>query len=197
MKKLLVILAITMFVGAVSAQAAVVVLTFQGLQDQEPILNYYNGGTGGFGSGPGTNYGVAFTADSLALISSDNGGSGNFSNAPGGDTIAFFLSGAGDTMDVAAGFDTGFSFYYASPYYAGTVTVWDGLDGTGNLLATLDLPMTQAFCDPNHDYSCWDAVGVAFNGTAKSAVLSGVANYIGFSEITLVPKTPGLRSRAR
>jgi hypothetical protein len=66
----------------------------------------------------------------------------------------------------------------------------DGLDGTGNLLATVDLPMTQAFCDPNHDYSCWDAAGVSFNGIAKSAVFRGVADQIGFSDITLGSSIP-------
>src|SRR4029077_7151835 len=37
-----------------SAKAGTVVLTFEGLQDNEQILNFYNGGTGSLGSS-GTN----------------------------------------------------------------------------------------------------------------------------------------------
>src|SRR2546421_12229159 len=101
---------------AAASQASVVTLTFEGLKDQEQILDYYNGGTGGAGSGPGTNYGISFSPDSLALISSSAGGSGNFNNSPSGDTIAFFLNGSGDLMNVAAGFNTGFSFFYAAAF---------------------------------------------------------------------------------
>src|SRR5262245_60609999 len=95
------------------ARSSVVTLTFEGLQNLEPIESYYNGGLGGFGSGPGPNYGIVFTPDSLAVISAAAGGTGNISNLPSGDTAAFFLSGSGDTMNVAAGFTTGFSFYYS------------------------------------------------------------------------------------
>ena len=58
-------------------------------------------------------------------------------------------------MDVANGFDTGFSFYYAAAQ-PGSVTVYDGLDGTGNVLATLSLPATPS------PYSQWEAIGVSF-----------------------------------
>lgn len=173
--------AMAMMAGVASAN--VITLTFEGLQDEEPILNYYNGGTGGFGSGPGPNYGIAFSSDSLALISYTAGGSGNFTNAPSGDTIAFFLSGAGDTMNVAAGFTTGFSFYYAAAY-DGSVSVYSGPDGTGTLLANLALPAT-----PN-PYTQWVPIGVSFAGTAESVIFSGAANYIGFDDITLGASLP-------
>jgi hypothetical protein len=164
--------------------AGVVTLTFEGLQDQESIDNYYNGGFGGSGSGPGPNYGIVFTSDSLALISSADGGSGNFSNNPSGDTIMFFLAGA-DTMDVAAGFNTGFSFFYSAAE-AGSVSVYSGLDGTGTLLQTLALPVTPS------PYTVWDPVGVTFAGTAESVVWNGSANYIGFDDVTLGSSTPGV-----
>ncbi|MFZ3364868.1 MAG: hypothetical protein WA153_15595, partial [Candidatus Acidiferrales bacterium] len=123
--------------AAVSAKAGTITLTFEGLQNLEPIDNYYNGGLGGFGSGPGSNYGIVFGSDSLAVISNLDGGTGNISNLPSGDTAAFFLSGAGDVMDVSAGFSTGFSFFYSAPGFGGTVDVYSGLDGTGTLLAAL------------------------------------------------------------
>ena len=180
--------------GSLSACANVVTLTFEGLQDLEPINDYYNGGFGGMGSGPGPNYGISFTPDSLAIISKYNGGTGNFhgSMAPSPNSCAFFLSGAGDTMNVSAGFTTGFSFFYTAPIYPGTVTVWSGLNGTGSLLATLDLPLTPDTVNTTGEhYDGWMPAGVAFAGTAESAIFTGTANYIGFDNITLGSQTPG------
>ncbi len=161
------------------AHASSVTLTFTGLQSNEAVDNYYNGGTGGNGSTGGPNYGIAFSSDSLALISVAGGGSGDFSNvpAPGSNTILYFLSGA-DTMNVAAGFTTGFSFDYAGAD-PGSVEVFSGLNGTGTLLSTLSLAATP---DPYNDFQ---EIGVSFGGTAESVVFSGSANYIGFADITV------------
>lgn len=189
-------------VGLCAAQqcAQVPILTFEGLKDQEPIWNYYDGGRGADGSGPGPNYGITFEAQSEAIISDlttitgpagVTTGSGNFSNAPSGVTIAFFTSGTGVVMNVPAGFTTGFSVYYAAPNTAGSVTVYDGLDGTGNVLATVPLPINGGNCGPAL-YSCWTPVGVPFQGVAKSVNFSGAANYIGFDNITVGSVTPGI-----
>jgi hypothetical protein len=183
MKELTIILGASVIACAsVNAQ----VLTFEGLQNEETIGNYYNGGLGGAGSGPGPNYGITFGPDSLALVASTAGGTGNFANSPSGDTVAFFLSGPGDVMDKASGFNTGFSFYYADQNgFTGSVDVYSGLDGTGTLLASLSLPST-----PN-PYNVFVPVGVTFAGTAESAVFGGSANYIAFDNITLGSSTPG------
>jgi hypothetical protein len=171
----------------VSANAQV--LNFVGLANGEPIENYYNGGLGGFGSGPGPNYGITFASDSLAIISQLNGGTGNFQNAPS-DTAAFFLTGPGDTMNVAAGFTTGFSFYYASGSDTGSVSVYSGLNGTGTVLGTINLAETPSLPDLPTYYNDWFPAGIAFGGTAESAVFSGVANYIGFDDIDLGSPAP-------
>ena len=196
MKKLALLICILVLL-ALPAAGGVITLTFEGLQNLEPIDNYYNGGLGGFGSGPGPNYGITFTPDSLAIISGAAGGTGNFSGSPTMPTIAFFLTGSGDTMDVPAGFDTGFSFYYSAVVYPGVVNVYDGLNGTGNLLASLDLPITPSGGSPECTYGSycpWVPIGVSFTGVAQSVVFAGTANYIGFDNITLgasVP-TPGV-----
>src|SRR4030067_2436143 len=96
------------------AEAVIVVRDFEGLQNLEPINDFYNGGTGACGSSGGTNYGIAFTNTSLAVIAQDAGGTGNFANEPSPSTILFFLNAVGALMNVAAGFDTGFSFFYTS-----------------------------------------------------------------------------------
>jgi hypothetical protein len=167
---------------AKTVKAQPVTLNFVGLQDEEGVANYYNGGYGSEGSGPGPSDGIVFGSDSLALISSANGGSGYFSNAPS-DTVLFFFSGPGDVMNVAAGFTTGFSFYYSAAY-SGSVSVYSGLNGTGTLLASLNLPATP---DP---YTVWDTIGVGFAGNAESVIFSGSATYIGFDDITLGATSP-------
>lgn len=177
--------AATLASAAFGASAATTVLTFEGVGDEASINNFYNGGTDSAGDS-GVNYGISFTSDSLGIIEDSAGGTGNFSNPPSGKTVAFFLSGAGDTMNVAAGFDTGFSFYYADQVgFTGNVSVFDGLGGTGSLLATLSLPST-----PN-PYTVFVPVGVTFAGTAKSVVFGGAANYIAFDDITLGSATAG------
>jgi hypothetical protein len=175
MKKL--ILAAILLLCSVAASNAAV-LTFEGLGQQESVLNYYNGGLGGNGSGPGTNYGITFSSNALALQS------GNFSNNPSVPTILFFLSGNAATMNVAAGFDTGFSFFYAASQ-AGSINVYDGLNGTGNILASLTLPGTAS------PYSVWNPIGVSFAGIAKSVDFGGAADLIGFDDITVGSATPG------
>lgn len=163
-----------------------VTLTFDGLQDGEQVLNYYNGGFGGAGSGPGPNYGITFGEDSLALTN------GNFADNPSPPSILFFLSGPGAIMNVAAGFDTGFSFFYSAASVPGSVTVYDGLNGTGDVLAMLELPVTPTLPPGSPTYNNWVPVGVAFAGTAMSVNFSGTANYIGFDNVTLGSVTPGV-----
>jgi len=177
----------------VSASAGPVVLTFEGLQDYEPILEYYNGGLGGLGSGPGPAWGIIFGRESLALIDADDGGSGNFANEPTSKTIAFFLNGPGVIMDVPAGFDTGFSFFYTSTNYSGFVDVYAGLNATGALLASIPLAPNGSNCggDPSGNFNCWRAIGAAFAGTAMSVNFGGTGNQIGFDNITLGSETPG------
>jgi hypothetical protein len=169
-----------------------VALTFEGLLDGEAVAAFYDGGLGGSGSGPGPSFGITFSSNSLALIDSDAGGSGNFGGEPSPSTILFFSSGSAATMNVPAGFQTGFSFYYSSPFFAGTVTVYDGLNGTGNVLATLPLGTTPASGapDPTGVYSPLVPTGVTFAGTAKSVDFGGTAAFIGFDNITLGSGTP-------
>jgi hypothetical protein len=193
-KKILSHLAVIFVLAVPSARAGTIVLNFEGLQDQEPVLNYYNGGFGGNGSGPGPSFGITFGPDSLAIISGAAGGTGNFSGAPTMPTVLFFLSGPGDVMDVPAGFTTGFSFFYSAINEPGVVTVWSGLNATGTMLASLDLSVTPSEpgtpgC-PYGQYCPWFPVGVTFEGTAESVNFSGTANHIGFDNITLGSKTP-------
>ncbi|MBP6872038.1 MAG: hypothetical protein KBC43_08525 [Bacteroidales bacterium] len=164
----------------------VIVLDFEGVGDQLPIGNFYNGGAG-------PNYGIYFGGNTLGIIDGDAGGSGNFANEPSPNSCMFFLDGAATTMNVPAGFTTGFSFYYTS---SGSITVYvyDNVDGTGNLLAQENFPPNYTLnCtgDPNGTFCHWDAVGISFAGTAKSVAFTGAANQCGFDDVTFGSITPG------
>ena len=175
------------------AMAAVVVLDFEGVGNLANINNFYNGGTDSLGNS-GVNYGVAFSTATLGVVDADAGGTGNIANEPSGQTAMFFLDASNSVLNVAAGFTTGFSFFYTSST-AASVSVWDGLGATGNQLGTLNL--TAQFngngCvgDPNGSFCNWTAVGVAFAGTAMSIDFGGTANQTAFDDITFGSKDPG------
>ena len=173
------------------ADAQPILLDFEGLKDSEQILDFYNGGTGSLGSS-GTNYGVSFSTNSLAITESGPGS--NLGGLPTPETGSFFLGGSANTMNVAGGFDTGLSFYYSAPLSPGFVNIYDGLDGTGTLLATINLPTTPDGASVpacNGKNNCpFFPIGLAFSGTAKSVDFGGSANLIGFDNITLGRDTP-------
>ena len=171
----------------------VIVLDFEGLGNSQPILDYYNGGMSGGGFGPGPNYGITFSGPTLSIIAEYAGGTGNFQNEPSPSTIMFFLDENSAIMNVAAGFETGFSFYYSNINNSGSVEVYDGLNATGNLIASMILPALGSLPIPGGQYNIWEPVGVAFDGVAKSVKFIGSANYIGFDDITFGSETPGVQ----
>jgi hypothetical protein len=193
MKKVLLFLGVLAFAAATSAKAGVEVMGFDGFQCQEEVLGYYNGGFGSAGTGPGPNFGVTWSSNSLALQDATTSCGGNFINEPSPTGILFFLTGTGDIMDVPGGITTGFSFYYSgnSALGNGSVDIYSGLDGTGTLLASfvVDTSLTP-LCTSGPAYCVWQTDGVAFSGTAESVVFGGAANYIGFDNVTLGSSSP-------
>ena len=133
-------------------------------------------------------YGITFSSNTITGCVQPNAcANTNSALAPSEPNVIFFLSGPGDIMDVAGGFTTGFSFYYSSVNVPGVVDVYSGLDGSGTLLAQLNLPVTPNDGDPGclgEPYCPYEEFGVAFAGTAMSVDFSGTANQIG-GNITL------------
>jgi len=164
-----------------------VVLDFEGLADGEPIANFYNGGIGGNGSGPGPDLGVTFTNNAVAYIKQSASGTAPFDGEPSPVTAMFATTDTAPIMNVPAGFDTGFSMYYAATF-VGRILVYDGLNSTGQLLADLPLPITGA------TFSSFVPIGIAFEGTARSVELAGVRFQIGFDNITLGSVIPSTES---
>ena len=85
------------------AAANVVVLDFAGLNGvgQEQPLNYYNGGKGGAGSGPGTNYGISFSPNAISCNPSAGKACtvAEIPGGPGANTI-FFKSLTGNGIGI-------------------------------------------------------------------------------------------------
>ena len=188
--KIFIGLFVSLFVSFVSATP--IVLDFEGLDDNEAIQNFYNGGTSQNGNS-GIDYGVTFSSNTLSLIDFDAGGNGNFGGEPSPDTVMFFLSGSSAIMNVVDGFDIGFSFFYSAVNNAGSVNVFDGINGTGNILASLDIPVTPSDGgDPNGNFSPFYDVGVGFSGTAMSVSFAGVQNQIGFDNVTFGSTSAGV-----
>ena len=170
------------------ASATKVTMDFDGLTGAAPVLgpgeyatNYYNGGCGSSYSGGsvscgGPDYGVVWSANAVAFA--QPGLTARYTgvaNAPSGPNVLgidknIFGQPSGILMSVAAGFDTSLSFWYStSALYSGVfVTVYDGVDGTGSVLATVNLDATAGYCVAGAQFSCWNPLTLDFDGTAHS-----------------------------
>jgi hypothetical protein len=174
---------------AVSADASTIVLNFTGLQDHEYVNDFYNGGTGSEGSS-GVNYGVSFVSFQACDAP------GTFCTAvdsePTPPTVGQISPDTTGIMNVSAGFDTGFALFYTDINAPTSAAIWSGLNGTGTLLATLDLPITLTGTPPALPYSVWMGTGITFAGTAESVVFAGGGgtDLISFDNITLGSDTP-------
>lgn len=199
------LIAVAMMAGAATSASAngIVVLDFEGVNGTYPsgfaqVLEFYNGGVSSDGTS-GFNHGVSFSSNALAIclntpgVSCSNTSRGG--EAPGSEKGGlFFLDGTETILNYGAGFTTGFSFVYAQPNtQGGEVRVYDGADGTGSLLGSISLGLTASTCGDEYGaaYCPFEAVGVAFGGTAKSIVFAGVANFVVFDDITFGSVNPG------
>lgn len=202
LKRNLLVAAVALGLPIASAHADVIVLDFEGINATYPsntystIDEFYNGGTSGDGTS-GTNYGVSFESNARAIClntvnatcsNTSRGGLGDLDSQLGG---LFFTAGSETTMNVAAGFETGFSFFYTAVFQGGLVNVFDGLDGTGNLLGSLNLTTTASTCSGLGDFCPFVAAGINFTGVAKSVEWGGIANQVVFDDVTFGSATPG------
>lgn len=188
------------FVAATFAAApasATVTLTFEGIATYGintgvAVQNFYNGGTASNGAS-GANFGVGFSTNAVTLClntpgtmcsTASRGGQGNPTSA---FTGLFFTTGTQIILNSATGFNTGMFFYYADHTTAGSVSIFDGLNGTGNLLATLVLGINAAGCGApyNATFCPFGLANLPFSGTAHSVVFGGSAQHLVIDDITL------------
>jgi len=187
------VLALTM--AAAGMARAEIVLTFDELDGSvnETVDNFYDGGFGGAGTGPGPSQGIVFSHNTITGCNTSSFcGNTNADQSPSQPNIIFFLSGDAATMNVAAGFDTGFSFFYSSINVPAFVNVYDGLNGTGNILATINLAVTPSGGGACAGFFCpFVPIGVTFDGIAHSVDFGGTENQVAFDNITLGSEIPG------
>jgi len=160
--------------------AASTTLTFEGIPNNTPVGAFY-----------GPDY--VFSPATLAIIDSDAGGTGNIANEPSPNTTMYFLDANNAILNVTNGFTGGFSFFYSSST-AASINVYDALNGTGNILATLNLTAqfnNNCTGDPTGQFCNWTPIGVTFAGTAYSINFGGTANQTTFDNITFGSATPG------
>jgi hypothetical protein len=164
------------------------IVSFGGLKNLEFINQYYNGGTGSLGSGPGPNYGLEFTANAQAIVSASKGGSGNFIHNPGGYPVMFFQAGNAVTMTATNGVGVAVWFSY-SALQTGSATVYAGPNGTGTILASVTLPPNNSGCN-TYKLCVWSAVGVPLSAAAGSITFAGVPDYLAIGTIHLGSAIP-------
>jgi PEP-CTERM motif len=170
------------------AKADSVLLTFEGVGDNQEVGNFYNGGGGG-------NLGISFGAGFVAEVAADHGGSGLFSNEPSPDSVVFGFGPINvNVMNVPAGFTT-FSFFYSSfCCFTNTVSVWSGQDASGTMLGSITLLPNTDSCDtgnkfvPPFLFCNWTQAEIAFSGTAGSVDFSVPS--AGFDDMALTTSTP-------
>ncbi len=171
-------------------------LNFNYLQNLQQVGNFYNG------SGPAgvPNLGVTFSSNFYGLRTECASGSTVGNCIPGGpgsgaflpdptNTPAIFILGTNGTnatgyMTVGGGFSSGINFFYSAAFTE-TITIWSGVNGTGTVLATLTLSPNDGACAGGPAYCTWTSIGMTFTGTAESVTISGPANGIGITDITI------------
>jgi len=104
-------------------------LSFNELQFGEDVLEYYNGGLGGAGSGPGPALGISFTSGLIAV-------EGDVYGEPDGKAAE--LDAPEVIMNVSGGFSGLVQFYVLGGPI--DVAFHDELDGLGNLVGTISSP---------------------------------------------------------
>ncbi|WP_326544176.1 PEP-CTERM sorting domain-containing protein [Pseudorhodoferax sp.] len=105
----------------------------------------------------------------------------SFSNAP--SPLGIMVGNTAPAlMNVADGFSGVFSFWYSSfDAVAGGVSIWSGLDGTGDLLASFDLlGNAQDGCDDS-PFCRFDLLSTTLHSAAYSVTF---AEAIGFDNVT-------------
>ena len=167
---------------AAPAFAAPVTLDFEGTSSFQSIADFYSGGTDANGAS-GTNYGASFGLDALGLQNDALGP--YFSNAPSGAAIMTAV-GADAALNVAQGFASSVSFAYSS-LAAASVSLYSGLNGTGDLLGTISLAANAQNGCSDSPLCYWSSTTFLFSGIAKSIQFGGAANVAGFDNVTFAP----------
>jgi len=115
-------------------------LDFEGLADAESILNYYDGGFGSLGSGPGPDFSVTASSGSLSIIQEGGSLPPNFGVPSGVNALTIGRANQELHFNVNTGF-TSAQFFYLTSRSDTKVNIYSDFDGGGLLLASVTLSM--------------------------------------------------------
>jgi hypothetical protein len=153
MKKLM-LLEIVLLLPALApmANASVVTVSFDELNIGEDVLEYYNGGNGGDGTGPGPDFDISFSSGWIA------GPPDVYWDSSSGNSVE--ISGLG-FINMHSGWSGMTSFYYSGGDLV--VDFYDQERGLGNQVGTWILPGQT-------DFSAWgEAVPLFFSAVFNSS----------------------------
>lgn len=178
-------LAVLGVAAAGAAAATPATMTFDTLGNGQQVASYYAGGCSTTGAGVaavcgGPDWGVTW---SVASVREEGVGLRGEPSSP--NAIAFPGVAGTSTMNVAGGFGGSLGFYYASPGKLTTVTLFSGADGTGDTLASAQLPATGRACGGAGAFTCWNPFEVAFDGVAHSVVFGGPLTQVAFDNVSI------------
>jgi len=109
-----------------------------------------------------------------------------YSNAPTPGAVMAAVDGDG-AMNVASGFLGQLSFYYSATQDT-SVNVYSGLNGTGDLLGTINLAANATpanGCTADIAFCFWSTATFDFAGLAKSVQFGSTAGVAGFDNVTI------------
>lgn len=144
--------------------------------------------------------GIRFSSNVLGIVNFDGGGSGNFVDPllpPTAPAQAATYAGAGTMLvTVDAGFRDRLRFRYGAPFALDPavdpdgdglheVLIFDGPDGTGNVLAIAELPLTTDTLLPIGAFELTtNPFEVTFNGVARSVAIGSQGDRIVVDDLT-------------
>lgn len=131
-------------------RATATVMDFEGLITDPSIVGgegveqYYNGGVGSLGSGPGPDFDIGYAVGGSTVVDAGDIGA----TAVSGSNIVTTFEVNGDMIFSLVGplsdLSNLFSFYYVTARNDATVTLYDGLDATGSVIGSTTLAATGA-----------------------------------------------------
>lgn len=161
------LLVVTILIAIPTFANSTVSFTFSNLSLTEQPLNYFAGGYGNLGSGPGPNYRITFSPSGSIL----------------GGRVANLLVGSGTLeMNVGTEFANSLKIGYVT-LTPEVVNVWSGFNGTGYLLASKTL-MPNGWCHVL-TYCGLAHAAIGFSGTAGSITFTGTNGEFGIGSMKL------------
>lgn len=153
---------------------------FEGAGNLDPVSGLYN------------DRGIVFSPNAIGIIDTDaldglgrkDEFGGNFAGQPSGITALTYGEGNAIVMNVTGGFDNRLSFFYASPFAEHTVTIYDDIGASGNILASFSLSKTPEGELPDV-YGSFSQVSIPFAGIGRSVSFGNVPNKLLIDDIVL------------